>query len=169
MPCGCRVPLEIYPETAEWGPLFWKLLHGLSIHAGIQKNINLQDDERRTWIHIVTKLQFCIPCTICSGHYSEYLGTHSVTELKTIQYAEFGSWIRNWFWKLHNIINEGNDKPIFPESDLEPTYKYINTKETWRALEPVMKKAIQLSGISLLSWKTWLNYVKILQGIYGIL
>jgi hypothetical protein len=169
MVCGCKVPLDIYPETADWGPLFWKLLHGLAEYSGKQNDVNLQEDERRNWIQVFARLQFCIPCDICRGHYSQWTHSNPFTELKTIPYTEVGHWIRNWFFRLHNEINEGNDKPLFEESALSETYKNINIKQAWKALEPVMKRVISLNGISLMPWKTWLSYIKILQSIYGII
>jgi hypothetical protein len=83
-------------------------------------------------------------------------------------YTEIGQWIRYWFWNLHNEINEGNDKPVFEESQLEDTYKHVEITPSWRALEPVMKLAINLNGISLLPWKKWLSYLRTVQGLYGI-
>jgi hypothetical protein len=168
MVCGCKVPVEQYPENAEWGPLFWKLLHGLAQHSGTQTDSNLQSDEIRNWIHIFTGLQNCIPCDICRAHYGVWLKNHPVNVLSTMPYTEIGQWIRHWFWNLHNEINEGNDKPVFEESQLEDTYKHIEITPSWRALEPVMKLAINLNGISLLPWKKWLSYLRTVQGLYGI-
>jgi len=168
MSCACKVPVEQYPENAEWGPLFWKLLHGLAERAGIQKDTILQTDERRTWIQILSKLQYCIPCDICRAHYSEWLKEHPTELLETMPYPELGHWIRHWLWFLHNTINEGNDRPLFEESALSVTYKGVDITATWRALEPVMRLAIILNGISLLPWKKWLATIRTLQGIYGI-
>jgi len=168
MPCGCKVPIETYPESADWGPLFWKLLHGLAEYAGKQTDINLQKDEVRNWIHLLKYLQGCIPCDICTAHYGRWLAENPIVVLETMQYTQTGPWIQNWIWRLHNEINEGNDKPLFEESALSDTYKNISITSTWRALEPVMRRAMSLNGISLLSWKKWLSYVRMLQGIYGI-
>jgi len=167
MVCGCKVPIENYPENAAWGPLFWKLLHGLAEYAGTQTDPFLRSDEVRIWIHIFTKLPQCIPCDICSAHYSRWLSEHPVGDLETMPYNQIGPWIRHWFWLLHNTINEGNDKPLFEESALSVTYKGTNITNSWKALEPVILLAIRLNGLSLLPWKKWLGYVRILQGIYG--
>ena len=168
MPCGCKIPVENYPETADWGPLFWKLLHGLAEFAGKQTNINLQKDEIRTWMYLLTKLQSCIPCDICQNHYGRWIAANSFMNLDSMPYNETGAWIRKWFWNLHNEINQGNDKPFFEENALAETYKTISITATWKALEPVMKRVILLNGVSLLAWKKWLSYVRILQGMYGI-
>jgi hypothetical protein len=165
MPCACSAPAENYPENAEWGPLFWKLLHALAELSGKQKNNNLQKDEVRLWIHILDGLKNVLPCDICSSHYSEWLINHPLSVLETIEYTLVNQWIRNYLWSLHNTINEGNFKPIFGFDQLI-VYKGVDIKETWKALEPIMKKAITLNGISLLHWKKWLGHIRMLQGMY---
>ena len=167
MPCACKVPLETYPENAEWGPLFWKVLHGLASMAGRQTDAVLKGDEIRIWIQILTHVRNCLPCDICRDHYGRWLAAHPVDVLTGMPYIQTAEWIQRYLFDLHNEINEGNDKPIFAFSDLAATYKGVNITSYWRALEPVMKKAITLNGISLLPWKKWLGYVRMLQGIYG--
>lgn len=166
MVCGCRVPAEQYPENAEWGPLFWTLLHGLAEYAGKQPPL-LQMDELRLWQNLLKSLQPTIPCDICRGHYAERLATSDVDKLLSISYPTFRDWIRQHLWKLHNEINEGNDRPIFPFEELSVKYKSIDITKMWRQLEPVMKKAISLNGITLIPWRKFLGYVRGLQGLYG--
>jgi len=165
MGCACKVPIEDYPENAEWGPLFWKILHGLAQLAGKQTNDNLQNDERRNWIHLLTQLQFTLPCDICRNHYSIWITDHPIDGLNTMPYSGLGLWIQTNLWELHNVINQGNNRPTFLFADLI-TYNGVNITDTWKALTPIMKKAIRLNGISLLPWNKWLSYVRMLQGIY---
>ena len=166
MPCACKAPIETYPENAEWGPLFWKLLHSLAEFSGKQKNTNLQKDEMRLWIHVLDGLKNILPCDICRNHYSEWLAAHPLEVLLTMDYGLTNVWIRNYLWSLHNTINEGNSKPEFPFDQLTLVYKGVDIKGAWKALEPVMKKAITLNGVSLLHWKKWLGHIRMLQGLY---
>ena len=166
MVCSCKIPIESYPENAEWGPLFWKILHGLAEKCGKQVNINIQSDERRAWIHLLKQTQYTLPCDICRNHYTEWLQENPVDGLLKIQYTDINQWVRNWLLILHNTINEGNNRPTFKFDDLTLTYSGINITSTWNALQPVMKKAISLNGISLLPWIKWLSYVRVLQSIY---
>jgi hypothetical protein len=165
MPCACTAPIETYPENAEWGPLFWKVLHSLGELSGKQTNINLQNDELRIWINLLDELKNVLPCDICRGHYSRWLVQNDINVLLTMNYTNVNTWIRNYLWSLHNTINEGNNKAIFSFDDLI-IYKNIDIKQSWKALEPVMKKVITLNGVSLLHWKKWLSYVRTLQGLY---
>jgi hypothetical protein len=166
MVCSCKIPIETYPENAEWGPLFWKILHGLAEKSGKQTNINIQKDERHNWILLLKQTQYTLPCDICRNHYSEWLVVNSIDILSTIPYPDMNQWIRNWLWTLHNTINQGNNRPVFPFDDLTPTYSGINITNIWKMLQPVMKKAISLNGISLLPWTKWLFYLRVLQSMY---
>lgn len=174
MPCSCRIPAEKYPETADWGPLFWRLLHGLAEHAGSLGSGGstamdvLRGDEIRTWILVLTMLQQTLPCDVCTKHYGEWLAEHNPSTLTGLSYGEIGPWIRNYLWSLHNEVNEGNDKPVFPFEALGSTYKGTDITKTWKQLEPVILRAIKLNGLTLFPWKKWLGHVRMLQGIYGV-
>lgn len=168
MPCACKAPIETYPENAEWGPIVWKILHRLSFVAGRQTDPNLQADERRFWISLLQQLQPVLPCDICRTHYAEWLAANNVQVLLTIPYASFGNWVQTYLWNLHNTINEGNDKPLVEFEALEAMYSSISISKSWKALEPIMRKAIQLNGVTILTWKKWLNHVRQLQGLYGV-
>lgn len=168
MGCPCKIPIEQYPESADWGPLFWKLIHKLSLLAGKQSVVLLRGDEVRTWIHVIRELRDTIPCDICRAHYTKWIGEHPPEQLLTMPYSDVAGWVQNYFWELHNEINEGNDRGLFLFSDLSVVYGSVHISATWRALEPVMKKVITLNGVRLLSWKKWLGYVRTLQGLYGV-
>ena len=174
MPCSCRIPAEKYPESADWGPLFWKLLHSLAEYAGtLNMNVSktmevLQTDEIRAWTLVLTLLQGVLPCDVCQTHYSEWLTEHNPSVLTTLPYAQIGAWIRNYVWSLHNEINEGNEKPRFSYDVLSLTYKSVNITNTWKQLDPIILRAIKLNGLTLFPWKKWLGHVRMLQGIYGI-
>jgi hypothetical protein len=53
--CSCKIPIETYPENAEWGPLFWKILHGLAEKSGKQTNINIQNLNEIRFTKVLTK------------------------------------------------------------------------------------------------------------------
>lgn len=122
MPCACKAPIEQYPENAEWGPLFWRLLHAMAERAGKQTEPIGQQDELRLWQNLLTSLKDTLPCDVCRNHYGEWLKEHP-PELLELPYGEFHAWIKTWLWTLHNRINEGNDKPTFKFEDLHDMYK----------------------------------------------
>lgn len=168
MPCACKKPVEKYPENVAWGPLFWRLLHGLAELAGKQAFSTLQNDECRIWAHLLTSLCATLPCDDCRTHCGEWLKTHPVAPLATIPYSEVGTFLRTWLWSLHNAVNERTHKAVFPYEQLATTYKGTQITATWKQLENVIQVAISLNGLTLKPWKTWLGLVRQLQGIYGV-
>ena len=167
MPCACRKPIENYPENAAWGPLVWTILHGLAELSGKQVSSILQDDEKRLWVVLLKGITHMLPCDQCRDHYAMWIAKYPVDILLTIAYSDVGEWIRRWLFDLHNDVNMRTSKPVFLYENLV-MYKGVGITATWRRLEPVMKLAIQLNGISLLPWKKWLATVRSLQGIYGV-
>jgi hypothetical protein len=166
MGCSCRVPAEKYPENAEWGPLFWILLHSLAERAGKQPDALLQGDEVRLWVKTLNSVADTLPCDVCSRHYKEYLAENPPEAFLTVPYSNFGHTVRMWLWTLHNRINEGNDKPVFPFENLS-VYKDTDLTRGWKALQPVIHKAISLNGVSWFPWRAFLANVRALQGLYG--
>ena len=168
MGCKCRLPAEQYPESADWGPLFWRILHGLAEKSGQQTTVVQQDEEIRIWIQLLQQLALTLPCDVCRAHYTEKISAAPPLALAKMVYSETGLYLRRWLWSVHNEVNEGNHRDVFPFEKLADTYKSVNITETWRALEPIMKRAITLNGITLVPWRKWLGFVRMLQGIYGI-
>jgi hypothetical protein len=151
MPCGCQIKMEDYPETAEWGPLFWQLLHGLSLQAGTVSDPLIQMDERRTWGRLLDAVGATLPCDVCRAHYNVWLSENTV-DLLTLPYVEVGPWIRSYFFRLHNEINEGNGKPIAPLEALE-TYKSVDIRKILAKMEPVLKAAMTHYAVRFTSWQ----------------
>jgi hypothetical protein len=146
----------------------WSIFHTLAERSGTIKQTILQDDERRFWIQLLRATKDTLPCDHCREHYSAWLVSRPPEVLKTLPYAEVHGWIREWFFALHNQVNTRNGKSVFLIKDLEDTYKNVNITEMWRRLEPVIRVAIQLSGITLAPWQKWLRMVRSLQGFYGV-
>lgn len=156
--------MEEYPETAEWGPLFWQLLHGLSLRAGTITDPLFQIDERRTWARLLDSLQHTLPCDICRTHYGEWRKANTIDFL-TVSYNEMGPWIRDYFFRLHNEINEGNNKPVSGIEVLD-TYKSVAVRTMLVKLEPVLKAAMSHYAVSFLGWLKFKKYVFTLAGFY---
>jgi hypothetical protein len=166
MPCGCTLKSDEFPETAEWGPLFWIVLHGLSVKAGYKTDPLFQMDERRVWIRLLNTIGKTLPCDVCRNHYKQWRTEHPVEFLLTSPYEEMGEWIRKDLWSLHNEINVGNNKPVYAYKKLQEDYKQVDITNTWKALEPVMLRAMRLHEVSLLNWNDWKKYVRTIQGMY---
>ena len=160
MPCACRVPAVEYPETAEWGPITWSILHGLAERSGKNSNLLLQGDEIRNMIMLIEAVEKMIPCDICRGHYHEYLVSKPVKSWLKEPYTNLRENARKWVWTLHNEINLGNDKPIFQYEDLEGTYGQVNIRQKLAELSPPIQRAMTNNGVKLLHWLAFERVVK---------
>jgi hypothetical protein len=163
MPCACQVPVPLYPETAEWGPILWLILHGLAEKAG---SATIPMDEILEWPRFLKLTGEMLPCDICSKHFATYLSENPIP--RKIPYDQLRDFLRTWLWTLHNDINEANSKPIFLFADLTSTYSSVDIQDQIWRLTPVMKRVIELSGVSLLKWTKWLHSCKLLKSILGI-
>jgi hypothetical protein len=164
MGCKCRAPVIDYPDSVDWGPILWKMLHALAdrLSSGTP---TLFRDEINLWKKLIPFTGDIIPCDICRAHYKEYLGENPMGFLKMAR-PDAATWIQTWLWTLHNDINVENNKPTFAFTDLHATYGSINLTDMFHQLEPVMKRAIEPNGVSFLKWKAWIIVYKTLVAMY---
>jgi hypothetical protein len=168
MPCSCQKPVENYPEASDWGPVLWAILHGLGERSGHCPFPLYYQDERIAWPRLFIALGKMIPCPSCKDHYDSYLREHPIPDLKSFTNEELYTYIRTWFWELHNWVNESLNKPIFPIESLEATYKTVPFKQLLFQLDKPMKLAIRLRGAQLLGYQDFLKKVHTLLSIYGV-
>ena len=169
MPCACQLPPEIYPDASEWGPILWSILHGIAERVGSTAFAQYQADERRALIRVMKSLVKVIPCPSCKEHYDVYLKENPVD--KTIMdtpYRELTTYVKTWFWELHNWVNESLSRPLFPYDDLTPTYKSVQLRQRMKDLDVPMKKAIRLRSGQLMGYTEFNNQCMILFSIFGI-
>jgi hypothetical protein len=166
MTCPCNQQDINYPPTGEWGPLTWTVLHGLAEKAGLQQNILVQNDELRSWYVLLNSIENMLPCTNCREHYKEWFQTNKLPPIKKLIYTDFNLLIRRWLFNLHNTINTRTNKPLFIFSDLSTTYSGINIRDTLKMLDPVIHRAIQLSGLRFAGWNSFDREVRKLLANY---
>jgi hypothetical protein len=154
MGCGCKIPVVQYPETAEWGPLAWDILHGLAERSG--SGIN-PADERRGWVTLFGSIALMLPCEICREHFKVYLAEHPVDNILDMDYKLLKNYVKTWLWTLHNIINNGNSKESFPFDGLTSKYKDIPILTRLKQLAAPMQRVMVHNGVRLLHWKAFEN------------
>ena len=163
MPCACQIPVPSYPETADWGPILWKILHGLAEKAG--QGI-IKSDEIREWQKFIKVTGEVLPCDICRGHYSTFLKANPSSQLANLSPTQVNTWVKSFFWNLHNNVNLSRSLPIYPYSELH-VYTYDLTDLLFQ-LTPIIKKAILLSGVPYMTWTSWVNSFKMLRSVLGV-
>jgi hypothetical protein len=160
MPCSCQIPVPHYPDNAEWGPILWSILHGLAERAGTGIN---RADEIREWQRLLKVTGEMLPCDRCREHYKQYSQQNPTSSFNTS--PNLNTSVKTWLWNLHNEVNKEYGKPEYPYEDLTPTYKSVNLQDLFWRLDPVIKKSIQLNGISLMKWTTWIHSFKMMRSI----
>jgi hypothetical protein len=165
MPCACQIPVPKYPETADWGPLLWTILHALAERAGTSPN---PADEIREWQKLIKLTGEMLPCEHCRAHFARWLAQNPVSALSTIPSNTVRQWIRMWFFNLHNEVNIENGKAVFPLDQLSATYGRVNFQDLLWRLDPVIQKAISLNGVSLFKWTNWTKSFRMLRSLLGL-
>ena len=168
MPCPCNLPLEIYPDAGEWGPILWTLLHGLAEHAGKAVTPVFAEEERLTWISLFKLTAEIIPCHVCKEHFRIYLLEHPINQLKSLPLNQIAPWIKHWFWEVHEWVNMTLGKPSFPEENLAKVYGQFALRPRLRGLDIPMNRAIRVSGNQLKKYTEWKNKYIMLLSILGL-
>jgi hypothetical protein len=169
MPCACQLPPELYPDSSEWGPPLWTVLHALAERAGRGPFPMYHEDERRSLISLFKAIGKMIPCPSCKDHYDSYLRENPTDkDLKDLPYEDIHTYVKRWFWELHNWVNESYNKPLFDYDQLTPVYGRTNIRQTLKDLDTPMTRAIRVRGANLLAYKEFLRVVSILLSYYGV-
>jgi len=160
MPCACLIPAPNYPETADWGPILWTILHGLAEKAG---QGFIRDDEVREWQKLIKITGEVLPCDQCKTHYQSFLKINPFP----VDKSQVNTWVKTWFWNLHNEVNVSKGLETFPFTQLS-VYSNVNFTDLLHRLNPVIKKAIELSGVPYMKWTAWISSFKMLRSILAV-
>lgn len=162
MPCSCIVDKPTYPQNEEWGPHLWLILHTLAEKAGRQTNAITMGDEQRIWPLFIRALPATLPCPYCRDHLQTYTASHPFELPST--YHQVQAYIRKYIYDLHEDVNTRLGKKSFPFDDLQTTYTSIAPLSSATSkLESLVKKAIQMGGVSLFHWRAWLKQFLLLK------
>jgi hypothetical protein len=168
MPCACNQNQPDYPITDNWGPSLWKILHALAEKGGKTLTNSFRDDEKRQWILLIEIMPKMIPCPNCREHAQEWILKNPITAIKEIPNDEMYEWLTTWVYVFHEDVNKRTGKPSFDKSLLAQTYANVNIKEVFKGMKPYIEIAIRQSGITLMPWQKWTNYLIMIRSLYGI-
>ena len=168
MPCACRADQPEYPVTDNWGPSLWQILHGLAEKGGKSIFPSFRDDEKRNWILLIELLPKIIPCPMCREHAQEWILKHPIKVIKDLEQDELYVWLTDWVYAFHESVNQRTGKPSFDKALLQQTYGQVNINHIYKSMKPYIEKAIRLSGVTLLPWQKWSNYLIMLRSVYGL-
>ena len=83
-----------------WGPRLWYLLHTFSV------KVELTVDNQILWGNFLKVSLAVMNCPKCQSHFSEALRGLNLRLITKVELEE-------WFYNLHNEINQTNIKPLF--------------------------------------------------------
>jgi hypothetical protein len=165
MPCNCRVKEPSIPLNEEWGPVMWRVLHGLAQKSGTMiDNVN-RIEELNVWPRLIKVLTQGLPCDECRDHFTEWLANNPFK--LPANYNNINEYIKKWLFDLHNNVNNRNNKQLFNYTDLEETYSNIPLKLTITMLNKIVDKSIKAGVVRLLSWSSTIKYMQELLFIYN--
>jgi len=116
------------PKISEWGPKYWKFLHGIIEKIGSRTLKKLQeDDEARYAFQLLNAVVFSLPCIQCRKHYKEWLTQYPLRRFFHLRGVTLRLELRRWLWELHSNINREKNTVIQPAlEDIENLYKDID-------------------------------------------
>jgi hypothetical protein len=168
MPCACKVPAPDFPTNCSWGPILWKILHGLADKYGTTVSKMFEKDQEILWPRFIEQTQKIIPCEECRDHYATYVKKNDPAILKTLPPEEAAAWIQNFYLTMHNKVNKYTEKPIFLEASLHETYANVNFQYEIKHFEALIKIVFHYNEVTLMSWMNWVRSLRALMSIYGL-
>jgi hypothetical protein len=158
---------------ADWGPLFWRVLHILAERVGgtaVPAGILMQ----HAWgiEFLITNLQYMLPCKECQQHFKEHLVDTPIVNWKSLSGADLRKTARTWLWNLHNAVRASQGKPVMiaTADDCIPLYGG-KTIEKWEieVLYAYGKFGVRAGYTTMDAWNRWTTQLTRLRGILGML
>lgn len=116
----------------DWGPLLWRLVHGMAEATGNQTTAILATDEANELIFCLRDLEHIMPCAMCRAHYKAWRKEHPLETLSGLRGPAFREAVRSWLYNLHENVNQQREivSGIALE-DCETLYKQIAIRDLW--------------------------------------
>ena len=180
MGCNCNKKKAIAPslnrgttinlETAEWGPIFWRILHGMVELTGRASSRILDMQEYHKWNDFINSIADAIPCTDCRAHFRQYMTTNKPEPLLRKSFIERRNGLREWFYNLHSNTPKINtvDTPTIEE--LPTIYKDVHFRADFKTLLSYLSEAVRLDivkSLMLYKFKRNLNELLLFLGVAG--
>ena len=153
---------------SHWGPLLWKLLHGLAEKLGTQKPDILAADEAREIVFILRGIEVIMPCEKCRRHDHEYRVKNPYDLFMQRRGLGLKRGVREWLYNLHEMVNKRNgvESRLLLE-DLEPMYKDVKIQDAWAPLNKVLMTSVSSGLIISENLKSFRRHLSLLLTAIG--
>lgn len=94
----------LFPNTKEWGPQLWFILHTFAEQLGKIRDSKQKLLEYEEAVHIellLKNIYKILPCNTCKKHAKEFIIANPVKWNK-MRGEELRNAVREWLWKFHN-------------------------------------------------------------------
>jgi hypothetical protein len=109
--------LQTIHKSEYWGRITWTFFHVMSSKIKDECFDSFKDE----YLEMCKKICKNVPCNVCKIHSSIVMNSIDFQLIKT------KSDLQSFFCDFHNSVNQGTDKPLFPEEELSK-YIEINTE-----------------------------------------
>ena len=172
IPLFMRGAQRSHLDTAEWGPVFWKVLHSLAEHIGKMNNPRMDTDQAIEFQLIITSLPTVLPCELCQAHSRDYIMNNRPNWPGLYGDALRNS-VRTWLFTFHNHVRTSIELPIVLHSSDECIAMYGPTSTSPLTMEEIsflFENLTYASRIRVIQpnackkWITHLNRYRVLCG-----
>lgn len=148
------------PQTTQWGPALWTLLHFSVERFGYLSLKRLPKEEQRIWGGLLASLRYSLPCPRCKHHYTEYGKLHPIILEKKA--------LREWLYHLHSDVNHrlGRESDI-ALSEVEGRYQQpFHFSKHCAIVQDQMQRAIRRGIATRDDIQRTLRYLEELKRLY---
>jgi hypothetical protein len=121
-------------ETAEWGPVYWRILHGLVEITGNKKTTILDMYEEYKWNDVLNTLPSILPCAECRAHCDKYIAANRPEPIIRKSNADRRNGLRVWFYNLHLGTPKINTVTSPAIEDLPILYKDVHFRADFKRM-----------------------------------
>lgn len=149
-------------DADEWGPVFWKVLHCLSVRLGMIGDVISDTDQARAMEFLVGHLGEVIPCNECQGHAATYISAHPIS-WNGLRGATLRGTVEAWLMNFHNDVRgrKGQKLEVADLATYEATYRGCTVAPCeLEVLARAAKYSIDHNIVKPASWKRWMTEFK---------
>ena len=103
---------------------------------------------------------------MCRTHYQTFLKANPL-QLINLTPIQINTLVKTWYWNLHNEITTAKGLPPYPYEELD-VYSKVDLTDLLYQLNPIIKKAIILSGVPYMKWTAWISSFKMMRSVLAV-
>jgi hypothetical protein len=152
----------------DWGPLLWRILHGMAEYTGKQGTALLATDEVNEMIFCLRDLEHIMPCPMCRSHYRAWRKDHPLEQIAALRGSAFREAVRLWLYNLHENVNRQRDVVSnITISDCETLYMNIPIRDIWIEYGKIIQGSLYTRQVSLSALQNFTRHFTLFRKLVG--